>query len=216
MSSPTVSVIGLPASMRLDEPELATVGLDQVGPARAGCACGRPDHPRPARPGRLPHRAAATATSTSATPPSATSVIGWPVAGFSVTNRRPSTAWRKSPPMNSSVRRRSPATSAPRTRGRGDQGVGHRGLRSRDSHGIIGRGLRLRADQTALRVELLEQIVGGELDVLVAPLGRPVDAGDQAGPVDPPEVAEHEGVAGLRLVGGPDGQPEVPRRVLVP
>ena len=58
--------------------------------------------------------------------------------------------------------------------------------------------------------------MGGELDVLVAPLGRPVDAGDQAGPVDPPEVAEHEGVAGLRLVGRADGQPEMPCRVLVP
>ena len=42
MSRPTVSVIGLPASMRLDDPQLAPVGLDQVRPADAGPACDRP------------------------------------------------------------------------------------------------------------------------------------------------------------------------------
>ena len=41
----------------------------------------------------------------------------------------------------------------------------------------------------------------GELDLLVPPFGRPVHAGDDAHPVDAPEVAVHEGVPGLRLVG---------------
>ena len=49
-------------------------------------------------------------------------------------------------------------------------------------------------------VELLQEVVGGELDLLVAPLGRPVQAGDQADAVDAPEVAVDERVAGLGLV----------------
>jgi hypothetical protein len=56
--------------------------------------------------------------------------------------------------------------------------------------------------------------VRSELDLLVAPLGRAVVAGDQAHPVEPPEVAVHECVACLRLVGGAFGQAEVPGRVL--
>ena len=55
-----------------------------------------------------------------------------------------------------------------------------------------------------------------ELDRLVAPLGRPIDAGDQARPVDPLEVPADECVAGLRPVGRAVGQPEVPQGVLVP
>src|SRR5689334_5881545 len=66
------------------------------------------------------------------------------------------------------------------------------------------------------RVEVLEQVVGSQLDLLVLPLGRPVDAGDEAGAVHPAEVAVHEGVAGLGLVGGPDGEPQVPGGVLGP
>jgi hypothetical protein len=42
--------------------------------------------------------------------------------------------------------------------------------------------------------------MGGELDRLVAPLGRPIATGDEARAVDAAEVAEDEGVAGLRLV----------------
>ena len=52
--------------------------------------------------------------------------------------------------------------------------------------------------------------------VLVPPLRRPVDAGDQAGPVHPAEVAEDERVAGLGLVGRTLGQAEMPGGVLVP
>ena len=58
--------------------------------------------------------------------------------------------------------------------------------------------------------------MGGQLDLLVPPLGRPVVAGDEAHPVDAPEVAVDEGVARLGLVGGAVGQAEVPRGVLLP
>ena len=56
----------------------------------------------------------------------------------------------------------------------------------------------------------------GQFHGLVAPLGRSVDAGDQGGAVDPAEIAEHEGIAGLGLVAGALGQPEVPGGVLGP
>ena len=58
--------------------------------------------------------------------------------------------------------------------------------------------------------------MGRELDLLVAPLGGPVVAGDDPGPVDPPEVAVDERVAGLRLAGRALGQPDVPERVILP
>ena len=59
--------------------------------------------------------------------------------------------------------------------------------------------LTLRASTGDL-VEVLKQVVRGELDLLVAPLRGPVHAGDQSGAVDPAEVAVHERVAGLGLV----------------
>src|ERR1700752_4174439 len=65
-------------------------------------------------------------------------------------------------------------------------------------------------------VERLQEVVRGQLDLLVAPLRRAVVTGDQAHPVQPPEVPVDEGVAGLRPVGGALGEPEVPERVLVP
>ena len=58
--------------------------------------------------------------------------------------------------------------------------------------------------------------MGRELDLLVAPLRGPEVDGDDPGAVDPPEVAEDERVARLRLVRCPVGQAEVPRAVLVP
>ena len=58
--------------------------------------------------------------------------------------------------------------------------------------------------------------MGRELDVLVAPLGGPVDAGDQAGPVDTPKVAVDEAVPGLRLIRRAVGQAQMPLGVLVP
>ena len=65
-------------------------------------------------------------------------------------------------------------------------------------------------------VEALQEVVRGELDLLVPPLGRPVDARDQAGAVHPAEVAVDEGVPRLGLVVGALGEPEVPGGVLLP
>ena len=50
-------------------------------------------------------------------------------------------------------------------------------------------------------VEVLQEFVGGELDLLVVPLCGPVLARDQTHPVNAPEVAVDEAVAGFRLVG---------------
>ena len=57
--------------------------------------------------------------------------------------------------------------------------------------------------------------MGGQFDLLVAPLGRPELAGDQAHPVDPPEVAVDERVAASSR-RRPFGQPEMPRGVVLP
>ena len=56
----------------------------------------------------------------------------------------------------------------------------------------------------------------GDHDFGVLPFGGPVVAGDQAYTVKPAEVAEHEGIAGLGLVGRAVGEREVPGRVLLP
>src|SRR6516162_3642168 len=41
-------------------------------------------------------------------------------------------------------------------------------------------------------VQPLQQVMGSQLDLLVPPLGRPVQAGDDAHPVDAPEVPVDE------------------------
>jgi hypothetical protein len=46
-------------------------------------------------------------------------------------------------------------------------------------------------------VQQLEQVVRGELYLLVEPLSGPVAAGDERAPVRPPGVAEDEGIACL-------------------
>ena len=79
-----------------------------------------------------------------------------------------------------------------------------------------GRVLRLVTDDSGLAVELLQQLVGGELDRLVAPLGRTVVAGDEAAAVQAAEVAVDERVARLGVLGRALGQPEKPAGVLVP
>ena len=56
----------------------------------------------------------------------------------------------------------------------------------------------------------------GAHDVGVLPLGGPVVAGDQAHAVQATKVAEHEGIAGFRLVRCAIGEREVPGRVLRP
>ena len=68
----------------------------------------------------------------------------------------------------------------------------------------------------ALRVEQLQQLVGRELDVLVAPLGGPILTRDQPRPVDATEVPVDERVPGLRLLRRPVGQSQMPLGVLVP
>src|SRR6185437_8683230 len=75
---------------------------------------------------------------------------------------------------------------------------------------------RLDLGDAGLSVEVLEELVGGLLDRLVAPLGGTEEDGDDPGPMDAPEVAEDERVARLRVVRGTLGEPEVPGAVLGP
>src|SRR5262245_23438409 len=70
--------------------------------------------------------------------------------------------------------------------------------------------------EAASVIEVLQQVVGGALDLLVVPLGGAVQARDDTHAVDAAEVTEHEGVASLGLVGRALGETEVPPRVLVP
>src|SRR4051812_42220294 len=71
-------------------------------------------------------------------------------------------------------------------------------------------------DQAARPVEALEQVVGGELDRLVPPLGGPVHARDEPHAVDAAEVAVDERVARLRPVGRALREAKVPVGVLLP
>ena len=84
MSSPTVSVMGLPASMVSIRPSSrAFVSMRFAQSMRIRFRA--PGSRRDQRPSSAALRATATAMSTSAGPPLAISVIGCPVAGFSVT-----------------------------------------------------------------------------------------------------------------------------------
>ena len=65
-------------------------------------------------------------------------------------------------------------------------------------------------------VQALQEFVGGELDVLVPPLGSPVVTGDDAHAVKTAEVAVDEGVPGLGVVPGAIGEPEMPPGVFLP
>ena len=111
MSRPTVSVMGLPASMVSIRPSsraFASIRSAQAIRIRLRAPGSRRDQ----RPSSAARRAAATAMSTSAGPPWATSAIGRPVAGFSVTNRSPLAASRNAPSMNILVRRSRRSRSA--------------------------------------------------------------------------------------------------------
>src|SRR4051812_303245 len=68
----------------------------------------------------------------------------------------------------------------------------------------------------AARVEALEQLVRGQLDLLVAPLGGAIVARDQPHAVHAAEVSVDERVARLRAVGRTVGEAEVPLGVLHP
>lgn len=63
---------------------------------------------------------------------------------------------------------------------------------------------------------MLQEVMGGELDLFVTPFGGTVLARDQAHAMDPPEVAVHEAVSSLRLVGRTLGEPQMPVGVLLP
>src|SRR3954463_13275435 len=71
------------------------------------------------------------------------------------------------------------------------------------------RDLRCPAVSPASLVEVLQQLVRRAFDVLVPPLGRPVQAGDHPAAVEPPEVAVDERVPRLGPVPGTLGQPEM-------
>ena len=58
--------------------------------------------------------------------------------------------------------------------------------------------------------------MGGELDVLVPPLGSPVVAGDERHPVQAAEVAIDKRVPCLRPVGGAIDEPQVPPGIFAP
>jgi hypothetical protein len=65
-------------------------------------------------------------------------------------------------------------------------------------------------------VEQLQQLVRGELDVLVPPLGCPVVAGDEPHPMQATEVAVDKRVPRFGLLRCTVGEAEMPLRVLVP
>ena len=72
------------------------------------------------------------------------------------------------------------------------------------------------ASRAADLVEQLQEVMRGELDLLVAPLRRAVYARDQTGAMDAAEVAVHERVTRLRLSRRAFGEAEVPLGVLLP
>jgi hypothetical protein len=65
-------------------------------------------------------------------------------------------------------------------------------------------------------VELLEELMGRELDVFVSPLSGPIVARDHAHPMDTAKVPIDEGVPRLGLFGRPIREPEMSLGVLVP
>ena len=56
-------------------------------------------------------------------------------------------------------------------------------------------------------VEVLQEVVGGELDLLVSPLRGPVLASEQARPMDTTEVPIDEAVPGLGVTAGTVREP---------
>jgi hypothetical protein len=65
-------------------------------------------------------------------------------------------------------------------------------------------------------VQPLQQLVCGELDLLVSPLGSTVLAGDQAGSMNPAKVPIYERVPALGLISRFLVKAEVPIGVLIP
>src|SRR5436190_21315017 len=65
-------------------------------------------------------------------------------------------------------------------------------------------------------VEILEEPMSCQLDLLVTPFRGSEMAGDDAGPMDPTEIAEDEAVSRLGAVGGVNRQSQMPGRVPLP
>jgi hypothetical protein len=65
-------------------------------------------------------------------------------------------------------------------------------------------------------IQELEQVMSGQLHLLVPPFGCPVNAGDQPCPMEAAEVSIDERVSSLRLIGGAFGEPQVPFGIFVP
>ena len=65
-------------------------------------------------------------------------------------------------------------------------------------------------------VEVLQELVGGKLDLLVPPLGCPVLTSDQPHAMNAPEVAVDECVPGLGVVVRSLGESEMPLGILGP
>ena len=72
------------------------------------------------------------------------------------------------------------------------------------------------ACSTPCVVEVLQELMGGKFDVLVAPFCRPVLTCDQSHPMDAPEVAIYECVSRLGVVVGTVGESEMPFGVFIP
>jgi hypothetical protein len=65
-------------------------------------------------------------------------------------------------------------------------------------------------------IQVLKQIVRGQFDLLVTPLGCSIATCDQTHPMQTPEVPVHERMSSLRLRIGTLGEPQVPERILIP
>src|ERR1044072_7228997 len=70
--------------------------------------------------------------------------------------------------------------------------------------------------QAGLGVEIQQQMMCGDLAILVPPLGGPVHARDESRAVHPAQVTVDEGVARLGAVRSALGEPEMPLRVVLP
>jgi hypothetical protein len=78
------------------------------------------------------------------------------------------------------------------------------------------RGDRQLGGSRSRLVEVLQELMSGELDLLMSPLRGPVLTGDQAHPMDAAEIAIDERISSLRVVARTVGESEMPSGVLVP
>src|SRR5262249_25907448 len=91
---------------------------------------------------------------------------------------------------------------------------GHR--RGRQASAPGGERPAWHAGSRSLVVQVLQELVRGELDLLMPPLGRPVVACDDAHAMDATEIPVDKRVPGLGVGGGTVGEPEMPSGVFLP